>query len=152
MYQVWALASSFALKSALCAMYAMSSAYSQPRLHITAPTTRISLSRLFFESSDAMADSLVIGDDIVSEEEIDYSSANLSQNHWQLQNVGKQQDFLKLSLDWQNIFQRTYMDTFSHGTLDNNFKAFESMSELVDSVSGFIGQRSETGILPMTSL
>jgi hypothetical protein len=152
MYQLWGLTSSFALNSALCATYAMSSATNQPRLHITAPTTRISRRRHFFESSDAMTNSLVVGDDLVIEEEIDYASADLSQNHWPLQEVGKPQDLLKPSLDWQSIFQRIYVDPFYHGTYDNNFKSFESMSALVDSVSHCIGQWSKMDTLPMTSL
>lgn len=153
MYQVWALTTSFALKSAICAMYVLSFATnSQARLHITAPTTRISLSRTLFKSSDAMADSLVVADDNVSEEDIDYAATNLSQSRSQFSEIGKRQDFLRPSLDWQSMFQRMYMDALSYDTLDSSLKSFESMSELVDSVSHFIGQRSENDTLPVTSL
>ncbi|KIN05550.1 hypothetical protein OIDMADRAFT_188861 [Oidiodendron maius Zn] len=112
----------------------------------------ISLSRTLFKSSDAMADSLVVADDNVSEEEIDYAATNLSQNHSQFSEIGKRQDFLRPSLDWQSMFQRMYMDTFSYDTLDSSLKSFESMSELVDNISHFIGQRSENDTLPITSL
>jgi hypothetical protein len=150
MYQVWALTPSFALKSTLCAAYAMPSATGQPRLHITVPTNRVSVRQRFVDSTETMSDTLVVGDELVSEDEFDCVSANPSQNH--LQEVGKQKVFLRPGLDWRGIFRGIYVGPFSRGPLNKTFNSFESMSELVANVLHSISQRSETDTLPMTSL
>jgi hypothetical protein len=153
-YQVWALTPSLALRSTLCAMQAAPPRSSTtPRLSIVAPTTRISLRRRIPKSRQAVADAFVIPEEHASEEELDYVLANRPQNYRWFRNDENTEDELKPRLNWRVIFQQVFMDTSLSDPPNSGFAvSFESMPELLDSVSLHMKQKSEEDTLPMTSL
>ena len=131
-------------------MYIKPARHDPPKVHITAPTIRISLRRRLPESGEAVVDSFIVADDLASEEEVDYASTSLSETYKRHQDFEKAQKHLQPWIDWRNVFRQIYLDTDSLGA--NLVKSFENMSELVDAVLHRIGKSMEADTLPMTSL
>jgi hypothetical protein len=153
-YQILALTSTLALRSALYAMQIIPARSSSSlRLHITAPTTRISLRRRLPDSGKAVSDSFVVPDELASEEEVDDIPEDLSQNYQQSRSNKMGLDFLKPRLNWRGIFQQVFMDNYTtHPPNSSLIQSFETMSELLDNASHNMKQKMEEDRLPMTSL
>lgn len=153
-YQVWALTPSLALRSTLCAMQAAPGRGNRnQKLSIVAPATRISLRQRLPQSRKMVADSFVIPDEQASEEELDYVLSNRPQKNWQFRDDENIEDQLKPGLNWRVIFQQVFMDRSLGSPLDAGLAvSFESMPELLDSVSLHMGQKTEEDTLPMTPL
>lgn len=153
-YQVLALTPTLELKSTLCAMYTMPSRPGLPRLHITAPTSKVPIRR---HLSESRVDSFIVADDVASEED-DYTSAYRSERSRQHRKLklkrkqGKKKN-KKPGLNWRRTFQRVYTDTFRRGPPNSNLaNSYETMSELVGNLSHHIEQMTEIDSTPMTSL
>lgn len=152
-YQIWALTSTLALRSALYAMQVIPAGSSSSlRLHISAPATRLALRRRLPDSGKAVSNSFVVPDELTSEEEID-DIPNLSQNYQQSRRNNIGMGSLKPRLNWRRIFQQVFMDNYTvHPPNASLIRSFETMSELLDVASHNMRQNMEEDRLPMTSL